>query len=298
MSRRTSKLKQAPSVLRDINSAPAYFSDLALKLHTRGFEPVPLIAGSKACKVARWTSVTIDEAWITKMIRTHPRAGVGLRSKFTPGLDIDIDDGPVVAVMLAIVRRRFGEVLVRKGRGHRVLVPFRTDMPFSEINGMVFLRPGDQPLSDGRCEGHKIQVLADGQQFVGWAIHPDTDQPYEWLGGKTPLDVPHEHLPVLDEEGARALVAELETVVARGWVIAAELSERDDGSSGAQRQPLFQKIPFHRQLADLGMQILDSRRVRLRLNRSAAALEDIGCAVEQRLLPLMDHRRVNPEPDR
>lgn len=186
MSRRTSKLKQSPSVLRDINSAPAYFSDLALNLHTRGFEPVPLIAGSKACKVARWTSVTMDEAWITKMIRTHPRAGVGLRSKFTPGLDIDIDEGPLVAAMLAIVRRRFGEVLVRKGRGHRVLVPFRTDVPFSEINGMVFLRPGDQPLSDGRCEGHKIQVLADGQQFVGWAIHPDTNQPYEWLRGKTP----------------------------------------------------------------------------------------------------------------
>jgi hypothetical protein len=33
---------------------------------------------------------------------------------------------------------------------------------------------------------------------------------------------------------------------------------------------LFQKIPFHRQLADLGMQILEATGIHLRLRRVAA----------------------------
>jgi hypothetical protein len=59
-----------------------------------------------------------------------------------------------------------------------------------------------------------------------------------------------------------------------------------------QTQPSFQKIPFHRQLPDLGMQLLDLSGIRLRLRRAAATLEDVRRPFEQRLLPLMHHRRV------
>ncbi len=61
---------------------------------------------------------------------------------------------------------------------------------------------------------------------------------------------------------------------------------------------MFQKIPFHRQLADLGVQILELSGIRLRLNTGAATLEDLRRPIEQRLLLLMDHRRVDAEPAR
>ena len=59
---------------------------------------------------------------------------------------------------------------------------------------------------------------------------------------------------------------------------------------------MFQKIPFHRQLADLGVQLLDPPRIGLRFRWRSTALEDIRRTIEQCLLPLMDHRRVNTEP--
>jgi hypothetical protein len=59
---------------------------------------------------------------------------------------------------------------------------------------------------------------------------------------------------------------------------------------------LFQKIPFHRQLADLGMQILEATGIHLRLRRVAAPLEYLRRAVKKRLLPLVDHRRVDLKP--
>jgi len=46
------------------------------------------------------------------------------------------------------------------------------------------------------------------------------------------------------------------------------------------------------------MGLLDPGGIRLRLDTAAAALEDIRRPLEQRLLPLMDHRRVDAEPAR
>src|SRR4051794_20872032 len=53
---------------------------------------------------------------------------------------------------------------------------------------------------------HPIEVLARGQQFVAFAIHPETGQPYQW-----PLeslaDIDASTLPEVTEEKCRAFVA-------------------------------------------------------------------------------------------
>src|SRR5262249_48237194 len=52
----------------------------------------------------------------------------------------------------------------------------------------------------------KIELLADGQQFVTSGIHPDTGKPYSWFGGE-PGKIKHEDLPYISEQEARQLVA-------------------------------------------------------------------------------------------
>ncbi len=61
---------------------------------------------------------------------------------------------------------------------------------------------------------------------------------------------------------------------------------------------MFQKIPFHRQLADLGVKILDATGINLRLRGIAASLKNVRRPFEKRLLPLMNHCRVNAKPTR
>ena len=72
-----------------------------------------------------------------------------------------------------------------------------------------------------------------------------------------------------------------------GWII------RFTPPAGACIAALVpQKSRCHRQLPDLGMQLLDLRGIRRRLRRVAATLEDVRRTFEQCLLPLMHHRRM------
>ena len=57
-------------------------------------------------------------------------------------------------------------------------------------------------------------MLADGQQFVAYAIHPDTKAPYTWPEGD-PLAIPFFDLPEVTEDQIVAFLAKAEAVLAR-----------------------------------------------------------------------------------
>ena len=66
---------------------------------------------------------------------------------------------------------------------------------------------------------HKVEVLADGQQFVAEGIHETTHQPYRWADNVNLLSVAHEHLPLVDEALARRFVTEASEIMRRaGWI--------------------------------------------------------------------------------
>src|SRR6056297_4311305 len=67
--------------------------------------------------------------------------------------------------------------------------------------------------------------------------------------------------------------------------------------SGPRLELSGQKIVGHSQLPDLGVQFLHLLLVNLGL-LSTAALEHAGRALQQGTFPLMDHRRMHPEPAR
>jgi hypothetical protein len=68
---------------------------------------------------------------------------------------------------------------------------------------------------------HKIEVLGDGQQVVVEGIHPDTEQPYAWLWGQSPLTVTREELPAIDEAEALKIADEAVAVLTGlGWTLA------------------------------------------------------------------------------
>ncbi len=64
----------------------------------------------------------------------------------------------------------------------------------------------------------RLEVLGEGQQFVAHAVHPETREPYRWVGDRGPHTIPRLELPELTEEQARAAVAEFERyALEHGW---------------------------------------------------------------------------------
>jgi hypothetical protein len=63
-------------------------------------------------------------------------------------------------------------------------------------------------------------VLGDGQQFVAYAIHPDTGEPYRWLDKAGPHNMPVADLPEITRSDAEQIAAEFERLCEEvGWQV-------------------------------------------------------------------------------
>lgn len=178
---------------------------------------------------AQWTSLTIDAAQVDAWATHYPPHGTGLRTGHLVGLDIDILDPDLAHEIHRRAVDRFGATLMRVGRWPKRLLPYRTLTPFRKIKV-----PG-------------IEVLGAGQQFVAFGIHPVTGQPYSWPLGDTPLDVPLDALPVVDEDGLRAFLGEI------GAILPQEAS-----GSRARREPGV-RSPSLGPVRDTAGRVLDGR---------------------------------------
>ncbi len=156
----------------------------------QGYEPVPIAPRMKKPAPSRWTAVTLDPDQIQTWQSTYPRHGVGLRTGYLVGVDIDILDADQAHVLETLARKRFGDTLMRVGLWPKRLLLYRTEAPFTK-----------------RAAG-KVEVLGKGQQLLAFGIHPDTGNPYYWPHGDTPLEIPCHELPVITAEEVDSFLAE------------------------------------------------------------------------------------------
>jgi hypothetical protein len=185
-----------------------------------GYEPIPIVSGRKRPPMNGWNEILItippDEDVITPWAETYKGAlSTGIRTRYTPGFDIDIKDASVADEVEQALLNMIpsGTVLKRVGQPPKRLIPFRCLQPFKKI--AATFKTSDAP----DAVAHKVEVLADGQQFVCEGIHEDTRLPYGWAQNVNLLSVAHEHLPLVDENLARRFVTEASEIMRRaGWV--------------------------------------------------------------------------------
>ncbi|CAA7615756.1 conserved hypothetical protein [Magnetospirillum sp. UT-4] len=129
----------------------------------------------------RPTTVIEAETWAS-----WPEAAIGLACGGLVGIDIDVLDSDIAHQLERLARDMLGDTpLLRIGRAPKRLLVYRAEVPFSG--------PKRAPL----------EILAQGRQFVAFAVHPDTGRPYDWPED-SPLTVAFEDLPVVTEDSARA----------------------------------------------------------------------------------------------
>jgi hypothetical protein len=180
---------------------------LRRKLKAAGYSPIPLygkeppIYGKNNTRkgLAQWEELHDATPEMIEMWRKQwPDAiNTGVLAMRTPGGDIDIRNPEAAQAVEDLIRDRYlehGNILVRFGSPPKRLIPFRTDEPFAKIRRSLI-------APDGSTD-QKIEILADGQQFVVDGIHPDTGKPYSWHGG-TLVETPRAELPYIREDDAR-----------------------------------------------------------------------------------------------
>jgi putative DNA primase/helicase len=191
---------------------PKWSPRVRCALLRNGYYPTP--TNGKAPILDDWTHIHATEADIPKWETTYPYArNTGILTATTPTIDVDVLDVDMAktihASLVAPLIPTGYPKLVRIGLSPKHAVPFRSEQPFPKIATPRYV--------DENGKAHRVEVLGAGQQFIAYGTHPDTGKPYQWSGG-APWKTPWSSLPILTEEAARKLIADVVVLFEnRGW---------------------------------------------------------------------------------
>jgi hypothetical protein len=169
------------------------------RLMDNGYSVIPIMPGSKVpgrLSGGKWSpypdwSRHCDrptKPFEVDIWRRWPGCGVGIATGGVVGIDIDIMDAALAIEIANLATSMLGDTpCLRIGQQPKRLLVYRAATPFA----------GRKRLP--------LEVLARGQQFVAYAIHPVTGQPYAWPeDGLT--DTPLADLPEITEAACDAFL--------------------------------------------------------------------------------------------
>ena len=152
------------------------FGRLAPQLADDGWHPIPVRPHEKLPAPRGWQTAPSAKV-MTRWLVRYAAGGIGFVGGRIVGIDIDVLDDQAAARVMALVTAHLGGTpLVRVGKAPKALLVYRLTEPMPTRRII---------LSVGRLE-----ALAEGSFFVGYGIHPDTGQPYEWVGDSSPEFAP------------------------------------------------------------------------------------------------------------
>lgn len=200
---------------------PQFLKEKGERLADSGYYVLPIPPGTKGCLTEGWRNIRADAAQVRRWYSNgSANAGAGVLGVNTPAIDVDILDPQIAQQMSDILDSIFGPgLLARVGMAPKFLVPFRCEKPFSKMYSRGY--------TDDGIRTHKIEILADGQQWVAFHVHPDTGKPYYWGGGRSIADVPNSELPILTPELAQRVIDAFEEI-AQEKVLLGEWSVKTD----------------------------------------------------------------------
>lgn len=208
----------------------SYFKDKAEILVANGYLPVPLKPGLKKCVLPDWPNYRFEPG----DAKRYAACGVGLLCGQGEhpiiGIDFDTKDPQLLAWMAA----QLGDLVTisRTGNAPKILYVAQ-----AEIAGITKMQSHN--FEDESGNEHRLEILGYGQQFVAYAIHPETGKPYEWVdyfGG--PEIVPAENLPIVSLDRLQKLISAVnKECLARGWTVK-KTTGRDTQSASLNNEPL------------------------------------------------------------
>lgn len=186
-----------------------YYKDYGAQLIRNGYNIVPIVPGAKRPSVKNWPQHAANDAVYHDLIkRGHANDGVGILTALTPAIDIDVHDASIVEKLITWCEKHIGATVQRVGQAPKTLLVYRTETPFSKVCSAAY--------QDRFGQMNRIEILGQGQQFVAFANHPNTKQPYQWLGDSV-ADKAIKDLPLLTLDHIDKLLKYFKRLVPDSW---------------------------------------------------------------------------------
>jgi hypothetical protein len=232
---------------------PGELTKLRLRLHSNGYHPVPVVgahiktnSAGKRPTMSGWetkcATATPDEVAGWSRDRVDD-TNTGVLCGEIVGVDIDVLDVALSAKLAARAIELFGPTPLRRiGRAPKTLLVYRMAVPTAKMQTPTLIF-GNDPATKIAEDIVKVEILAQGQQFVAFGIHPDTQDYYHWsdqsLADQSLADVPLVTLELLLQ-----FVTEAEQVLrAAGGRTKAEILEATAGPQQQKQQQQKQPPP-------------------------------------------------------
>ena len=190
-------------------------ADIAGRMIANGYDPVPVVG--KAAIAPGWRAPgRITRERFAVSLESCPNAtGVGARTGFLVGVDVDIEDAAHAGEIEEIAALHLGPTPSRRVGRKGCILAYRNETPISKVS----INAGDKRL---------VEVLGDGQQFVAFGTHPDTRQPYQWTGKGDPWSTPLAELPAVTPKEIEAFVTAARQYLAGAGYPLAEVRTRNN----------------------------------------------------------------------
>jgi predicted P-loop ATPase len=189
-------------------------------LLSQGYKPVPVMGKRPLLPDWRGAAASADlaelERWTTTFSYPNAKGGqsfyrgdqhtnTGLLCGALIGLDIDVLVPALAEKLEALAVQMLGATPLRRvGKAPKLLLCYRAG------EGISKMETPELTLPDGSKA--QVEVLAEGQQFVAYGIHPDTGREYEWTESG-PDVVPLADLPQTTGAALRGFLAAAESVL-------------------------------------------------------------------------------------
>jgi hypothetical protein len=166
---------------------------------SNGYRPCPIYTADKRPWGNDWrANALLDPPQCTTYSPIPEALGTGIVTGNAVGIDVDVRIRALTEHIIREIENRLGPTpLMRTGLAPKTLLVFRSDNPFRKVSTETFIMPDGTEV--------KVEVLAEGQQFVSNGIHPDTGKPYTWHGG-SPSRIPLADLPAVTEKQAQDII--------------------------------------------------------------------------------------------
>jgi len=223
-------------------ATPEELTALRLRLRSNAYHPVPVIgahiktnSAGKRPDMMAWEKECLNATSekITNWSRSQTDCtNTGLLCGETVGVDIDVLDPELSAYLIGRCKTQLGHTSLRRiGLEPKTLLCYRVATPIKKIQTPDLFFNGDV---DGVKA--KVEILAEGQQFVAFGIRPETRAPYRWPE-RSPLDTLAIEIPLVTLDALTQFVAEAEQVLrAAGGRTKREI-KNDGGDQQAQNSP-------------------------------------------------------------
>ena len=195
-----------------------YLAENGSVLNSLGYSVVRIAPGKKYPEYSHWQKHGLNDAEVSDPTYAHYGVGILCGREDAPvyAVDVDILDEDFSRHMHLALKGVVHSTPIRVGHAPKFLIPCRTEVPYSKQATPVYVRDGKKA---------QIEFLGKGNQFVAFATHPETKEPYKWYGATGPIESAYDggfpsfdELPLLTDEDIRKICEAFEKYAEEhGW---------------------------------------------------------------------------------